>query len=78
MLRQRVFVGALILSVVAWGTPARSADPPEIALTIENHRFTPEAITVTAGTSFVLVIGPGLGQHRRALALARKRSPEQP
>src|SRR5437899_12874445 len=56
MLRQRVFVGALILSVVAWGTPARSADPPEIPLTIENHRFTPEAITVTAGTSFVLVI----------------------
>jgi len=56
MLRQRVFVGAVILSVVAWGTPARSADPPEIPLTIENHRFTPEAITVTAGTSFVLVI----------------------
>ncbi len=26
----------------------------------------------------LLVIGPGLGQHRRALALARKRSPEQP
>ena len=56
MLRQRVFVGAVILSVVAWGTPAWSADPPEIPLTIENHRFTPEAITVTAGTSFVLVI----------------------
>ena len=56
MLRQRVFVGALILSVVAWGTPARSADPPVIPLTIENHRFTPEEITVTAGTSFVLII----------------------
>jgi Cupredoxin-like domain len=55
MLRRDVLVGALILSVVAGGTPARSADPPETPLTIENHRFTPE-ITVTAGTSFVLVI----------------------
>jgi len=56
MLRRRVLVGALILSVGAVGTPARSAEPPEIPLTIENHRFTPEEITVTAGTSFVLVI----------------------
>ena len=56
MLRRGVLVGALVLCVVAGGTPARSADPPEIPLTIENHHFTPEAITVPPGTSFVLVI----------------------
>ena len=56
MLRRGVLVGALIFSVVAGATPARSADPPQIPLTIENHRFAPEEITVTAGTSFVLVI----------------------
>jgi hypothetical protein len=56
MWRRGVLVGALILSGGAVATPARSADPPEIPLTIENHRFTPEEITVTAGTSFVLVI----------------------
>jgi len=56
MVRRELLVWALILAVVAGGTPARSADALEIPLSIENHRFTPEEITVTAGTSFVLII----------------------
>lgn len=56
MLRRCVLVGALVLSVVAGSPPAPAADAPEIPLTIENHRFTPGEITVTAGTSFLLVI----------------------
>ncbi|HXJ79286.1 MAG TPA: cupredoxin domain-containing protein [Candidatus Methylomirabilis sp.] len=37
--------------------PATPADaPPEITLTIENNRFTPEEIKVKAGVAFVLVV----------------------
>src|SRR5262245_16582340 len=35
---------------------AKAAAPPEIALTIEQHKFTPEEIKVKAGQAFVLVI----------------------
>lgn len=38
-------------------TPALAADsPPEIALTIEKNRFSPEEVRVKAGAPFVLVI----------------------
>lgn len=52
---------AWLVSIVATLTmaagPASSADqPPEVALTIENHRFSPEEFKVKAGTPFVLVI----------------------
>ena len=49
---------ALVLGLVA-GAPAVQAQapaPPEIALTIEQHKFTPEEIKVKAGQAFVLVI----------------------
>ena len=49
---------ALVLGLVA-GAPAAQAQapaPPEIALTIEQHKFTPEEIKVKAGQPFVLVI----------------------
>ena len=49
---------AVILGLVA-GAPAVRAQapaPPEIALAIEQHKFTPEEIKVKAGQPFVLVI----------------------
>ena len=51
---------ALALGVMA-GTPVahaqeKAAAPPEIALTIEQHKFTPEEIKVKAGQAFVLVV----------------------
>ena len=49
---------ALVLGLVA-GAPAVQAQapaPPEIALTIEQHKFSPEQIKVKAGAPFVLVI----------------------
>ena len=55
MLWPQVLAGVLILAA-ALGAPAECADSPEIPLTIENHRFTPEEITVKAGTSFILII----------------------
>src|SRR6476646_12222352 len=48
----------LALGVLA-ALPAAQAQtpaPPEIALTIEQHKFTPEEIKVKAGQVFVLVI----------------------
>ena len=48
------------LALVAGAAPAPAqtpaAAPPEIALTIEQHKFTPEEIKVKAGQPFVLVI----------------------
>jgi len=35
---------------------ARAADPPEMKLTIENNRFSPEEIKVKANTPFVIVV----------------------
>jgi len=55
MLWPHVLAGVLILAA-APGAPVESADSPEIPVTIENHRFTPEEIPVKAGTSFILII----------------------
>jgi plastocyanin len=55
--RHLVRVG-LILGLLA-GVPAVRAQapaPPEIALTIEQHRFSPEELKVKAGQAFVLAI----------------------
>ena len=38
------------------GSAQAAAAPTEIALTIDQHQFQPNEITVKAGTSFVLVI----------------------
>ena len=46
---------ASALAVLALGAAAWAADP-EIALTIEGNRFSPEEIRVKAGAAFVLVI----------------------
>jgi plastocyanin len=51
--------GALVLMALAAAAarPVAGADPPpEIALKIEQNRFTPEEIRVKAGAPFVLVI----------------------
>jgi plastocyanin len=48
----------LVLGVLD-GVPAALAQapaPPELALTIEQHKFTPEELRVKAGQAFVLVI----------------------
>jgi plastocyanin len=51
-----VLVVAGLAGVLA-STPALAADaPPEIALTIEKNRFSPEEVRVKAGAPFVLVI----------------------
>ena len=56
MVCRNVLIGTLVLAVIVVGTLAQAADLVEIPLTIENHRFAPEEITVEAGASFVLVI----------------------
>lgn len=48
---------ALLAAAPLVPRPVPAADTPaEIALTIENHTFSPEEIRVKAGASFVLVI----------------------
>jgi len=57
-MRKLVLRYGLALGVLA-ALPAAQAQtpaPPEIALTIEQHKFTPEEIKVKAGQVFVLVI----------------------
>jgi len=52
-LRLGLILGLLAgLSAAHAQTPA----PPEISLTIEDHKFTPEELKVKAGQAFVLVI----------------------
>jgi plastocyanin len=49
----------LVLGVVAGVQVARAQSPPappELALTIEQHKFSPEELKVKAGQPFVLVI----------------------
>src|SRR5262245_45216944 len=46
----------LIASLLLVPGLARADDPPDIALAIENNRFTPDVIKVKAGAAFVLVI----------------------
>ena len=52
VLRYGLAVGVLAALAAQAQTPA----PPEIALSIEQHKFTPEEIKVKAGQAFVLVI----------------------
>ena len=49
---------AVVLAVVALigASAAWAADPKEIAVTIENNKFTPDEIRVKAGEPFVLVV----------------------
>jgi len=52
-----LMVGVAVAGTWLLGGGVLSADAQtEIALTVENHRFQPEEITVKAGTPFVLVI----------------------
>jgi plastocyanin len=45
------------LALVGVAVPTLAADtPPEVALTIENNRFSPDEVRVKAGAAFVLVI----------------------
>ena len=46
----------LIASLLLVPGLALAEDPPDIGLTIENNRFTPDVIKVKAGAAFVLVI----------------------
>jgi plastocyanin len=48
----------LVLGLLAAATAVRAQAPalPEIALTIEQHRFSPEEVKVKAGQAFVLAI----------------------
>jgi plastocyanin len=46
----------LVLGLVAGVTAVYAQAPPEHALTIEQHKFTPEELKVKAGQAFVLVI----------------------
>jgi plastocyanin len=58
-MRQAILGAALVLGLLAVlpaGAGAQTPAPPEIALTIEQHKFTPEEIKVKAGQAFVLVI----------------------
>jgi plastocyanin len=58
MRRPALLVAALLAAaMLAAATPALAVDaPPEIALTIEGHRFQPAEIRVKAGVPFILVI----------------------
>jgi plastocyanin len=51
-----LITGLIAGLVLPAATPLLGADPVEIALTIEQHRFQPEEIRVKAGAPFVLVI----------------------
>jgi plastocyanin len=56
-MRQVVGLGlALGVLVMLSDARAQSPAPPEIALTLEQHKFSPEEIKVKAGQAFVLVI----------------------
>ena len=51
-----LLVAVVVAALLVVAGDVRAADPPEVALTIEQHRFVPEEIRVRAGTPFVLVI----------------------
>ena len=47
----------VLLSIACSATLVAAADtPPELALTLDQHRFSPEELRVKANTPFVLVI----------------------
>ncbi|MBI1847809.1 MAG: cupredoxin domain-containing protein [Candidatus Rokubacteria bacterium] len=57
MRRLVAFLGVAVILGLGGAAGATAADKPvEIALTIENNRFSPEEIKVKAGAPFVLVI----------------------
>jgi plastocyanin len=53
---RRVVAVLAMFAAVAAAAAALAADPPEIAVTIENNRFQPDEIRVKAGAPFVLVV----------------------
>src|SRR3972149_5489038 len=54
--RLALLVAVVVAALLVGAGGVRAAAPPEVALTIEQHRFVPEEIRVRAGTPFVLVI----------------------
>jgi hypothetical protein len=52
----RLALGLILTGLFALPIVAPAQAPTEITLTIENHRFQPDDITVKAGAPFVLVI----------------------
>ena len=55
--RTMLLLGAALIASAMGTASAQTPDtPPEITLTIEKNRFTPEEIRVKAGAPFVLVI----------------------
>ena len=53
---RRVVLALATFAIAVAAAAALAADPPEIAVTIENNRFQPDEIKVTAGAPFVLVV----------------------
>ena len=50
-------LNVVILSIALSAAVASAADtPPELALTLDQHRFSPEALRVKANVPFILVI----------------------
>src|SRR3972149_1493237 len=54
--RLALLVAVVVAALLVGAGGVRAAAPPEVALTIEQHRFVPEEIRARAGTPFVLVI----------------------
>jgi plastocyanin len=52
----RLLATALALAMLTLSAAAWAQAPAEVALTIQNNRFSPEEIKVKAGSAFVLVI----------------------
>ena len=55
-MRRLAAVLAVVLTIGVISAASWAADPPEIPLTIENNKFSPEEIKVKAGEPFVLVV----------------------
>lgn len=51
-----VAIVAVVLAILGVGTVGFAADPPEVKLTIENNRFSPEELKVKANAPFVVVV----------------------
>ena len=51
-----VVLALATFAIAVAAAAALAADPPEIAVTIENNRFQPDEIKVKAGAPFVLVV----------------------
>jgi plastocyanin len=52
----RTLLAAVLALTVLAAPLARAQDPAEVALTIQNNRFSPDEVKVKAGVPFVLVI----------------------